>query len=62
MHFPLSHTAGSGGVQSLFSLLRKLARAGEASALIAILNAFALPLESRVRWTALGNDLMVEAA
>ena len=60
--FPLTKAASCGGVQSLSALLRKLARANEAPALVSLINAFTLPLEARVRWFALGKALRVEVA
>lgn len=60
MHsIPLSHSASCGGRASLSFLLRKLARAGETAALVALLST-SLPTSARVRWAMLGNILTVE--
>ena len=58
-YFPLSRPARCGGVSSLESVLRKLARAGEASALAGLLR-LPLSLATRVRWAAFGTLLSLE--
>ena len=58
-YFPLSRPACCGGVSSLESVLRKLARAGETSALAALLR-LPVSLATRVRWAAFGSMLSVE--
>lgn len=55
MHsIPLFRPASCGGCASLSFLLRKLARAGETAALVALLGTSA-----RVRWAMLGHVLTV---
>lgn len=60
MHsIPLFRPASCGGRASLSFLLRKLARAGETAALVALLGT-SLSTSARVRWAMLGNVLTVE--
>lgn len=60
MHsIPLFRAASCGGRASLSFLLRKLARAGETAALVALLGT-SLSTSARVRWAMLGNVLTVE--
>ena len=59
MHsIPLFRAASCGGRVSLSFLLRKLARAGETAALVALLGT-SLSTSARVRWAMLGNVLTV---
>lgn len=59
MHsIPLFRPASCGGRASLSFLLRKLARAGETAALVALLGT-SLSTSARVRWAMLGNVLTV---
>lgn len=50
-----------GGCLPLELLARKLARLGEASALLALVR-LPLPMSARVRWTLYGTSLTVEVA
>ena len=60
MHsIPLFRSASCGGRASLSFLLRKLARAGETAALVALLGT-SLSTSARVRWAMLGNVLTVK--
>lgn len=60
MHsIPLFRPASCGGRASLSFLLRKLARAGETAALVALLGT-SLSTSARVRWAMLGNVLTVK--
>lgn len=60
MHsIPLFRPASYGGRASLSFLLRKLARAGETAALVALLGT-PLSTSARVRWAMLGNVLTVK--
>lgn len=56
---PLFRAASCGGRASLSFLLRKLARAGETAALVALLGT-SLSTSARVRWAMLGNVLTVK--
>lgn len=59
MHsIPLFRPASCGGRASLSFLLRKLARAGETAALVALLGT-SLSTSARVRWAMLGHVLTV---
>lgn len=59
MHsIPLFRAASCGGRASLSFLLRKLARAGETAALVALLST-SLSTSARVRWAMLGHVLTV---
>ena len=59
MHsIPLFRSASCGGRASLSFLLRKLARAGETAALVALLGT-PLSTSARVRWAMLGHVLTV---
>lgn len=55
---PLFRPASCGGRASLSFLLRKLARAGETAALVALLGT-SLSTSARVRWAMFGNVLTV---
>ena len=60
MHsIPLFRPASCGGRASLSFLLRKLARAGETAALVALLGT-SLSTSARVRWAMLGHVLTVQ--
>ena len=57
----LSRTGRCAGRVPLSRLIQKLARFGEASALLALAR-LRLPLSTRVRWTLYGTSLTVEVA